>query len=86
MGVFGAALVAAFALGALGMRAGDAIGAFALVHWADERSGGERADEAWLDAARELGSIRPWQPEWADARHELDRISLARRLALDTGR
>lgn len=72
-----ATLVAVFGCWAMVARPGDPVAARALVdHLAAAHP--DRADPAWLDAARELRRVRPWQAGFGEARAELRRIEQAR--------
>lgn len=70
---------------AMAMRPGDPVAAQALVAHL-EATVPDRADPAWIDAARELARVRPWQPGFAAARAELARIAAAREPAAPQGR
>jgi hypothetical protein len=70
---------------AMAARPGDPVAANALVAHL-EATAPDRADPAWLDAARELRRVRPWQPGFAAARAELGRIERARAPSAPRGR
>jgi hypothetical protein len=76
------ALALALAMGAAGARGGDPVAAEALVAYAERESGGDLAHPAWLDAARELSRLRPWQPGYSQARARLAAIGRERRRVL----
>lgn len=73
----GIATIAVLA-GLRGLWPGDPVAADALT--ADRlASTPDLADPAWLDPARELGRLRPWQPGFGRARRCLAAFSEARR-------
>lgn len=76
-------LAVALFMGLGGAGGGDPVAAQALVEHAQRESHGDLAHPAWLDAARELSRLRPWQNGWAEARITLDAIASARRAQLD---
>jgi hypothetical protein len=80
-----AVLLVALAMGARGMRGGDPVAADALWDWAEGEGGGDLTHPIYLDAARELSRVRPWQSGYGEARIRLRRIEVARRNQLTTG-
>jgi hypothetical protein len=76
-------LLVAWGFGAMGLSGGDPVAAWALVDWAQTQSGGDLAHPAWIDAARELRRIRPWQQGYAEARRELGQIAEQRLMAME---
>ncbi len=79
-----AALLGALALavGALGVRGGDPVAAAALWRAAVAQAGEDFTDPIYVDAARGLGRVRPWQAGYREARTRRARIEAGRRAAL----
>jgi len=80
-----AVLMVSLAMGARGLRGGNPTGADALWDWAESEAAGDLSAPAYLDAARELSAVRPWQPGFTSARERLRRIEAARRAQLAAG-
>ncbi len=77
-----AVLAVAGMLAAQDLRGGHPTGADLLWERAQAASPEDLAHPYYLDAARELGRIRPWQEGYGDARTRLRAIAEARRAAL----
>jgi hypothetical protein len=84
-GAWIAVMMVALAMGARGSRGGDPVAADALWDWAEREGAGDLTHPVYLDAARELSRVRPWQPGYAHARGRLERIEVARRGQLTSG-
>ena len=69
------------AVGLWGLTPGDPLVALTLVERTEAQTQ-NRADDPWLDAARELSKIRPWQAHFWECREQLARIETARLQAL----
>jgi len=84
-GAWIAVLMVALAMGSRGLREGDPVAADALWDWAEREGAGDLTHPIYLDAARELSGVRPWQSDYARARERLRRIEAARRAQLAAG-
>lgn len=73
-GVLAVALL--FAAG--GLRGGDPASARAMWQWAERRAPNDPTDPAWIDAAREMSEVRPWQPGYPAIRKRLHAVEAAR--------
>ena len=75
----GVIVALALVMGTWGLRGGDPVAADALWRHASEQEPDDLTAPVYLDAARELSRVRPWQADWTRSRERLHRIRDARR-------
>ena len=72
------ALAACLVMGIHGLQPGDPVGANVLWAHAHSVAGDDLSHPLFLDAARDLSAIRPWQEGYRDAQQRLRDIEAAR--------